>query len=226
MADETLVDGRRRRTAARRRDRRRVLPRDRSVGGAIDVAALRVNRMVAVEIASAYLETPIVGSALVGSAYAQLAIESDRLFAAITSPARPDSIRVRFSTCAQPYDTAEELIASVRDDRLLEVTAARTDHDRKHPLFDCAVGGTFDRFRAVHDILGHARLGAGFDRHGEYATWRYQERFHTALARRSLATELHAKHSVRWTSGDAPDHRPILLEEGLLRRSRRAGVPR
>ena len=90
-------------------------------------------------------------------------------------------VRVRFSTCAQPYDTAEELIASVRDDRLLEITAAKADHDRKHPLFDGGVAGTFDRFRAVHDILGHAYLGAGFDRHGEYATWRLQERFHSRI---------------------------------------------
>jgi hypothetical protein len=148
----------------------------------MNTAALRVDVAVAVEIASAYLDAPSTRSPLAEAAYARLALETDRLFAAITWMGGPDAVRVRFSTCAQLYDIAEELFASVRGDRLLEITAARTDHDRKHPLFDCAVGGAFDRFRAVHDILGHARLGAGFDRHGEYATWLFQERFHTRLA--------------------------------------------
>ena len=111
-------------------------------------------------------------------------------------------------------------------DRLLEITAATVDRDRKHPFFDCAVGGTYDRFRAVHDILGHAYLGAGFDRHGEYATWRFQERFHTTLARRALATELHAKHSACWTVGEPPDHKAILVDPQLLQRSRRSAVRR
>ena len=105
-------------------------------------------------------------------------------------------------------------------------TVARTDRDRRHPLFDSAVGGTFDRFRAVHDILGHARLGAGFDRHDEYATWRFQEHFHTALARRVLATELHAKRSARWTTGESPDHKAMFVDSRLLRQSRESGVHR
>jgi hypothetical protein len=192
----------------------------------MNTAALRVDVAVADEIASAYLDAPSTRSPLVEAAYARLGLETDRLFAAITWMGGPDAVRVRFSTCAQLYDIAEELFASVRGDRLLEITAARTDHDRKHPLFDCAVGGAFDRFRAVHDILGHARLGAGFDRHGEYATWLFQERFHTRLARQALATDLHAKHSACWTTGEPPHHKAILVEPQLLQQSRRSGVTR
>ena len=84
----------------------------------------------------------------------------------------------------------------------------------------CEVGGAYDRFRAVHDVLGHAYLGVGFDRDGEYATWRFQERFHSPLARRALATELHAEHSVRWTTGELPEHKAVLLDERLIARSR------
>jgi hypothetical protein len=55
------------------------------------------------------------------------------------------------------------------------------------------MGGAYDRFRAVHDILGHARLRLGFDRDGEFAVGLSQERFHSPLARQALTTELHAQ---------------------------------
>ena len=84
----------------------------------------------------------------------------------------------------------------------------------------CEVGGAYDRFRAVHDVLGHGHLAVGFDRDGEYAAWRFQERHFGPLARRALATELHAEHSVRWTTGDLPEHKATVLDERLIERSR------
>ena len=84
----------------------------------------------------------------------------------------------------------------------------------------CEVGGAYDRFRAVHDVLGHGLLQVGFDRDGEFAAWRFQERFHSELARRALATELHGEHSVRWTTGELPEHKAALLDERLILRSR------
>ena len=119
------------------------------------------------------------------------------------------------------------LIASVRHDRLLEVVTVQVEADRRHPVLDSSIGGAYDRFRAVHDVLGHARLDVGFDRHGEYAAWRDQERFHSPLARRALATELHGQRSVRWTTGDVAEPKAVLLEPRLVRRARRcsgAGV--
>jgi hypothetical protein len=80
-------------------------------------------------------------------------------------------------------------------------------------------GGSYDRFRAVHDVLGHARLRLGFDRDGEFATWRSQARLHSPLARWALATELHGQHSVLWTTGDLAQPKAILLDTRLLRRS-------
>lgn len=185
-------------------------------------ADLRLNSTIAREVAAAYLDGPSILSAMLVASYAALARESDTLFAAITSAGRPDPMRVMFTRCMAPYKNSNELIASVRSDRLLEVTVAASDRDRLHPVMDCSPGGTFDRFRAVHDILGHAWLNVGFDRHAEYATWRFQEQFHTRLARQALATELHAKHSVQWTTGDTPEHRAVLLGPRLVRRSRRA----
>ena len=106
-------------------------------------------------------------------------------------------------------------------DRVLEVTTVASDADRRHPMMDSGPGQAYDRFRAVHDILGHARLGLGFDRDGEFAAWLSQERRHSPLARRALATELHGQHSVRWTTGEVAAPKAVLLDSGLQRRVRR-----
>jgi hypothetical protein len=150
------------------------------------------------------------------AAYAQLVEETDRLFALLT-------VDVVFTMSERPYDSTDELIRSVRCDQLLEVTSVAWERDRPHPVMGCGVGGAYDRFRAVHDVLGHGYLGVGFDRDGEYATWRFQERFHSPLARRALATELHAEHSVRWTTGELPEHKAVLLDERIISRSRANG---
>jgi hypothetical protein len=177
----------------------------------------RVDPAAAHDVAAAYVDTPSRPDPLVVAAYAQLARESDRLFRRITSPDRPDRVHVAFTTCPTPYADAAELIDSVRHDRVLEVVAAATEPENRHPLMGSDIGGAYDRFRAVHDVLGHARLRLGFDRDGEFTAWRSQERFHTPLARRALATELHGRHSVLWTTGDFAEPKAILLHPRLLR---------
>jgi hypothetical protein len=104
---------------------------------------------------------------------------------------------------------------------VLELCPARFDRDQRHPLLDVSIGGTFDRFRAVHDIVSHARLGLGFDRHGELSAWLAEDRMYTGLARWALATELHAKHSVYWTTGTPAEHKATLLSADLVRASLR-----
>jgi hypothetical protein len=56
-------------------------------------AALHVDAPVAVEIAFEYQDAPSARSPLVDAAYAQLAIETDKLFAVITWPGRPGAVR-------------------------------------------------------------------------------------------------------------------------------------
>jgi hypothetical protein len=104
---------------------------------------------------------------------------------------------------------------------VLELCPARFDRDQRHPLLHVSIGGTFDRFRAVHDIVSHARLGLGFDRHGEFSAWLAEDRMYTGLARWALATELHAKHSVYWTTGTPAEHKATLLPADLVRASLR-----
>jgi hypothetical protein len=192
-------------------------------GPARNVVDRRVDPVVAHEVAAAYLDAPNGRDPLTEAAYAVLVAESDRLFRRITSPNGPDPVRVVFTSCPTPYRDARELIGSVTHDRMLEVTTVAPDADRHHPLIGNEPGGAYDRFRAVHDILGHARLRLGFDRDGEFAVWLTQERLHGPLARRALATELHGQHSVRWTTGQLAEPKAVLLEPELLCRSRFLG---
>jgi hypothetical protein len=184
-----------------------------------DDLRLSFDPSAAAAVAAAHREAPRTGDAEALAAYAGLVAESDRLFRHITSGRRP--VRIVFTMCPSPYTGADELIMSINRDRVLEITAAASERDRLHPFMDCSIGGEYDRFRAVHDVLGHGRLEVGFDRAGEYAAWRYQERFHGPAARRALATELHGEHSVRWITGESSEHKAALLDERFIARSRR-----
>jgi hypothetical protein len=74
--------------------------------------------------------------------------------------------------------------------------------------------------RAVHDIVSHGWRGHGFDPDGELSAWLAEDSIYTGLACWALATELHAHHSVLWTTGEHADHKAVLLEPALLRTSR------
>ena len=92
-------------------------------------------------------------------AYRRLQVETDRLFTLLTRGSRHRAVRVVFTRCAQPYESDDELILGVRANGTLEMTSAAAAGERLHPLFDCEFGGAFDRFRAVHDLIGHAGVG-------------------------------------------------------------------
>jgi hypothetical protein len=163
-------------------------------------------------------------NAMVRAAYDQLARRSDAIFTQLTDSDRPlhSRLRVEFTRCESPYDSDDELVGAVRTHGVLEITTSARERDRRHPLLSCDFGGSYDRFRAVHDIVGHVGPCLGFDRDGEFAAWLTQEQFYDELARWALATELHAEHSVRWTTGRPSEHKAILIDRDLLDRVRNA----
>ena len=165
-------------------------------------------------------------NATVRAAYDQLERQSDAIFARLTGPDRllHCDLRVEFTRCETPYDSDDELVGAVRTHGVLEITTSARERDRRHPLLCCDLGGTYDRFRAVHDIVGHVGPCLGFDRYGEFAAWLTQERLYDGLARWALATELHAEHSVRWSTGTLSDHKAILVDRDLLNRVHRSNL--
>ena len=162
----------------------------------------------------------------VRAAYDQLERQSDAIFTQLTDPDRPlhRGLRVEFTRYESPYDSDDELVGAVRTHGVLEIATSARERDRRHPLLGCDLGGTYDRFRAVHDIVGHVGPCLGFDRDGEFAAWLTQERLYVGLARWALATELHAEHSVLWTTGTLSDHKATLIDRELLNRVRNAST--
>jgi hypothetical protein len=142
----------------------------------------------------------------------QLQTETDRLFGALFGTDDPHSVRVVFTGSRQPYECDQDLIAAVRAHGVLEITTAAAATARLHPLLDCGFGGAFDRFRAIHDFIGHVRTGFGFDLAGEMSAWHVQDRLHSPLARLALATEICGVNCARWIAGEPPDLKAMLFE--------------
>jgi hypothetical protein len=185
-----------------------------------DAPLRRVDPDVASSIAQWFIDAPARDrERLVTAAYRELQVQTDRQFAELTEPGGAFGYTVAWTRRPTPYSTAAELIEAVRTTGVLEVTAALVDRDRLHPGLDCAVGGPYDRLRAVHDIVGHVMTGYGFDRDGEYSAWLRQSRLYYGLARWAAATELHAEHSVTWTTLQFPEHKAVLIPQRLLLRS-------
>lgn len=153
-------------------------------------------------------------------AYRMLERQTDRVYRHLTCGCPATRTRVVFTRCGSPYGSDSEMVGAVRTTRLLEVTTVGTERGRLHPVLGNEPGGAYDRFRAVHDLTGHVATGWGFDRDGEYGAWLSQDRWHRGLACLALATELHAEHSVRWTTGDVAEHKALLLDPRLLARAK------
>lgn len=176
-------------------------------------------------VAAAFGDSPSAShDPLVRSAYAELNTQSDRWFSLLTGPATPDPVRVVFTRSAEAYADASELGESVRTHSVLEIESVADDHHRRHPLLDHSRGGAHDRLRAVHDIVSHGWAAHDFSRDGEFSAWRTEDRLYTGLARWALATELHAHHSVRWTTGELAPYKAALLDLRVLLASVHAGA--
>jgi hypothetical protein len=176
---------------------------------------------VLAEVGESYLDaqsTPRDPSVLV--AYQQLQAETDRLFDRLLGASGTAGVRVAFTRCRDPYASDRELIAAVRASKVLEITTAAVSSEPIHPVLGCEYAGPFDRFRAIHDLIGHVWAGFGFDLVEEVAAWCVQDRLHGRLARRALATELLGVNSARSILGEAPVQKAILIRPERVQRAR------
>jgi hypothetical protein len=180
----------------------------------------RVDPEQAFLVANAFVAAPSVPSdPTVRAAYAELSDQARSWLARLTTDHAHRPVRVVFTRCREPYADAQELSESVRLNQILEILPAASERDRQHPLLDTSLGGAHDCLRAVHDIVSHGWLRYSFDRDGEFSAWRVEHRMYTGVARWALATELHAQHSVLWTSGQLAEFKATLLSPDLLRAS-------
>lgn len=115
-----------------------------------------------VEVAQAFERTPdMADDVTVQYAFRQLTRQTDYWWKILTDVCR---ITVKSTDALEPYETAAEQAHDCEGGRLVISFALANDH----PLL---TDEDYWRFRAVHDAFGHAGIGRGFDRHGEYQAW-------------------------------------------------------
>src|SRR3954451_17889835 len=115
-----------------------------------------VHSSIARDVASNFAtQRSDVDDPLVRAAYAEVCTQTDHIYVALTAGGGRRNYRVGFTELLMPYSSDWEMIEAVRLSHVLEVTTATVARDRRHPLMDGASGGEYDRFRAVHDLVGH-----------------------------------------------------------------------
>lgn len=87
-----------------------------------------------------------------------------------------------------PYETPQQMAKDVGQRRIKTWTSEPTPH-----AFFTAEEN--DRFRAVHDVFGHAATGRGFSRHGEEAAYLAHRRMFPQAAQAALASETRGQNS-------------------------------
>lgn len=104
-----------------------------------------------------------------------------------------------------PYATPADLFADVTDGR---IRVLGTHVTGGHPVWS---DDTNNVFRAVHDVMGHAATGRGFDRHGEATAYAHHRRLYSPTARLALATELRGQAATLAVTGVFPEQRIGIL---------------
>jgi hypothetical protein len=154
---------------------------------------------------------PPAASAAVRLAYRALERETARLHAAVGRL----GVRVVFvDTADDPYETGAALCADLRRHRAMEMRSIACD--APHPLLDGERGGAVDQLRVVHDVLGHAALGLGFDLQSEYATWLQCRTLFSPAARGAAFTELVGAVTAYVHAGGKPALRADLPPSELI----------
>lgn len=103
-----------------------------------------------------------------------------------------------------PYPTPQDMAADVKQGR---IKAFKTESTGGHEFFSNEEN---DKFRAVHDVFGHAAVGRGFSRHGEEAAFQSHRQMFPKEAHAALASETRGQNSfVNWgPTGDFPEQGP------------------
>lgn len=148
-------------------------------------------------------------SDFVQAAYRALADEIDAQFALVSGEIE---IEEYGDEDPLPYRDSAEMMEDVRKNRHLFVYSGGEDHaylSREENW----------RFRAVHDLFGHAAGGFAFGPTGEENAWIEHSKSFTPLARAALATETRGQNS--WVncgpySDMPPKERPYADQKGAL----------
>jgi hypothetical protein len=137
---------------------------------------------------------PTAPTGAVRQSYRALERETARLFEIVRRAPSLGGLGVRVRHVRndrEPYRDAAELCAELREHGSMTLTTfGMIARDEPHPLLGGEEGGVLDQLRVVHDVLGHAALGVGFDLQSEFATWLQCRTLFSGDARRAAFCEL------------------------------------
>jgi hypothetical protein len=191
------------------------------------VALLRSGSFFAEEraqcIASWYAGPPPALGGPIEVAYEALATEVASLARAVTAPCSEGGLGLRVTpvhTHEDPYADAAVLCRELRRRRTMRLRASCVDPP--HPVLGYE---TVDQLRMVHDVLGHAALGLGFDLHSEYNAWLYLSPLFSRTARPAAFCELVGLVTTFVLTGTKPALRADLPPGDLMTGAAEAGVP-
>lgn len=138
--------------------------------------------------------------------YEHLTREVGDQFEHMTRPVEQGGLGMSFSVSdTDPYDSPQAMADDVANNRHIAVLS--TAATGGHSVWD---NETNDRFRAVHDVYGHAALGRDFSRHGEEAAFRSHAQMFSPAARAALASETRMQNTyLNWGGGDFPPNAPM-----------------
>jgi hypothetical protein len=132
--------------------------------------------------------------------YEALRTEIGQQFDFMTKPKEHGGLGIRVEVPDQyPYASHQDMLKDVAGGRI-QVQSSRSTGST-HEVFSQEEN---DRFRAVHDVFGHAAIGRGFSRHGEEAAYQSHAQMFSPEARPALASETRGQNSVlNFTPGKA-----------------------
>lgn len=160
------------------------------------------------QVARAWEQTPDNSQdELTRMAYREMARQTDELFRLVTHDL---GCRVKWSDEPEPYDTAVDQARDLARNKRL-VTAWGLG--RNHP---CLTDEEYARFRAVHDFFGHAGIGGGFDRHGEYQAWLVHAAMYRGLGAWAMSSEYRGVNSSLVFGNNAGTGKAALIPLKLI----------
>ena len=159
------------------------------------------------KIVSQYDRMPVLDEKA-KKAYDQFAGELDRQFKFLED----QGIRFEFVD-EDPYKSFYEMHEDFIRNRRLKVM--KTSVTGSHPYWSDA---TNDKFRAVHDVLGHLATGRGFDRHGEEAAYQAHKLTLPAEVHGALAMETRGQNAFLIERGDFPPQKAGVLPDDMIKK--------
>ena len=124
--------------------------------------------------------------------YEAMRDETNHQYEYMTKPREKGGLGLRHQvTQHDPYQHAHEMAHDVGHNRTIKTLATSTTGS--HGFLSDEEN---DRFRAVHDVFGHAATGRGFSRHGEEAAWRSHVQMFSPKAREAMTSETRGQNSV------------------------------